>query len=74
MILKTEFSRVHHILSQATAITSGSAAYLKWGLKIAQRDKGLWGKQFVLGAETKSKGEAPIYFGVKRINILKTLI
>lgn len=38
LLLKQEFSRAYRILSNSTAITSSSSAYLDWALKVANRE------------------------------------
>ena len=60
-MLKTEFSRAHRILSQATAITGVSATNLEWGLRLAERNAHPRDKWFPLASPVNSndKGDMP---------------
>jgi len=55
--LRNEFSRVHRIFHNSTAITASSPAYLAWGLKKANRQASLIDKWFPLGSLVKSGGK-----------------
>lgn len=55
--LGNEFSRVHRIFHNSTAVTASSPAYLDWGLKKADRQASLIDKWFPLGSLVKNVGE-----------------